>query len=683
MGKKKKQYKLKAVASFSESKQNYFNRELSWIKFNERVFNEAQNPENPLMERVGYLSIVAGNLDEFFSVRVPPYQHSKTDLSNEYTNLEKTKDQLGIIYFRTIYLMRRMSKLWNSTLVPELKKEGITFMEWDDLSDAEKESFVNLLSDETFPIIRSNQKDTIDTPVARGITFGVELGSSVAVVLVQDVIDKLGRILPVGKSGKSFIFIENILVNYIEKLFLGEEVYAIFPFRLTRDADLALSGDDAEDLYEALKKAKEELPNRQPSRLETLESAPYGYTAKIAKLCDLQPELVYDYKAPLGLKDINQITVTDRNLYYPPFTPQVPEGLEKEGLFDSIKEHDRLQFTPYTSFNGLLNFLNAAAEDPKVTEISMTLYRLGSQSPVAEALSAAARRGAKVTAVIELKASFDEERNFMWTEELKKAGVNVIHGPANLKTHGKCCLVTRREGKKTARYATISTGNYNAKTAGIYTDFSLFTADKRITDDLVELFDMLKKEETKGEFKHLLISPKYLEEGILDLIDKEIENQKKKGNGRIIIKTNSLTDTKMIDALYAASSAGVKITLLIRGICMLRPGVANLSENITVSSTVGRFLEHARAFMFGTGADAKVFIGSPDLMPRNLRKRVEIVCPIYDKDVKNTIIDILGTYMDDKGGAYYLDQFGRYSVPVAGKKRAQDIFIEKFSRKAA
>ncbi|HJJ31754.1 MAG TPA: polyphosphate kinase 1 [Methanocorpusculum sp.] len=676
---KKKQYKLKELSSFTEAKQNYFNRELSWIKFNERVFHEAENPENPLMERVGFLSIVGGNLDEFFSVRVPPYQHTTKDLSNEYTSLEKTKDQLSIIYLRVIYLMRRMSKLWNSTLVPELKKEGIIFLGWDDLSDADKETFMHLLSEQTFTVIRS-EKDMGKDEYYGGMAFGVELGSAAAFVLVQHIIDNLGRILPVGKSGKTFIFIENILVNYIEKLFLGEEVYAISPVRVTRDADLALRGDDAEDLYEALKKAKEEMPNREPSRLEVLESLPYGYAAKLAEICKLPPQLVYDYKAPLGIKDINQISVKDRSLYYPAFTPSIPVGLEKEGLFASISERDRLQFTPYNSFSGLLNFLNAAAEDEHVQEISMTLYRLGSKSPVADALIAAAKRGIKVTAVIELKASFDEERNFMWTEQLKSAGVNVIHGPASLKTHGKCCLVTRREGRKTVRYGTISTGNYNAKTAGIYTDFSLFTADKRITDDLVRLFEMLKNEDTKGEYKHLLISPKYLEDGITDLIHKEIEAQKTRGAGRIIIKTNSLTDKKMIEELYAASAAGVKITLLIRGICMLRPGVANLSENITVSSTVGRFLEHARVFMFGTGDDAKVFIGSPDLMPRNLRKRVEIVCPIYDKDVKNTIIDTLRTYIEDKGGAYYLDQYGRYSVPEKGKKRAQEIFIEKFSQ---
>ncbi|HJJ47860.1 MAG TPA: polyphosphate kinase 1 [Methanocorpusculum sp.] len=680
---KKKQYKIKAVESFTDSKQDYFNRELSWVKFNERVLNEAQNPDNPLMERVGFLAIVGDNLDEFFRVRVPPYQNSKKDMVNEFTSLARSVEQLDIVYFSTIDMLRRASKLWRTELVPEMKKEGISIVEWADLSNSEKEAFRHLMDEQTFTVVRKNPNVSVGSDEFHsGLAFGVIVNSSAALVPVQDIIDKVGRILPVGKDGTRFIFIEEIMVNYIEKLFLGEEVYLITPLRLTRDADLDLQGDDAEDLYEALQKAKQELPHRQASRLEVLENIPYGYIAKTAELFKLPPTLIYDYKAPLGIADIRQISVNRSDLYFPTFVPPTPEGLEKEGLFDSIAEKDRLQFTPYQSFNGLLNFLNAAAEDANVTEIKMTLYRLGSKSPVVDALLSAAKRGVKVTAVIELKASFDEERNFHWTDELRKGGVTVIHGPAQLKTHGKCCLVTRREGRKTVNYATVSTGNYNARTAAIYSDFSLFTADKKITSDLVTLFEMLEKSETKAKFSHLLISPEYLEKSMLSLIRKEISISKEGGRGHIIMKMNSLTDKVIINALYAASKAGVKVDLLIRGVCMLRPGVPGLSDNITVSSTVGRFLEHARVFYFANGNDPKIYIGSPDMMPRNLRKRVEIVCPVYDKEIRKTLTDVLRTYMEDKGGAYHLDALGRYSVPKEGKKRAQELFIEQFGQKS-
>ncbi|HJJ28396.1 MAG TPA: polyphosphate kinase 1 [Methanocorpusculum sp.] len=679
---KKKNYKIKEVTSFTDAKHDYFNRELSWIKFNERIFHEAQNPENPLMERVGFLAIVGDNLDEFFRVRVPPYQNAKKDLVNEFTPIAGSHEQLDIVYVRTIYMLRQASRLWNSELLPKLKKEGISLLEWADLSGSEKEYFMHLMAEQTFPIIHKDPSITVGSDEFHsGLAFGVMLETSAALVPVQDIIDKVGRILPVGDDGTRFIFIEEIMVNYIEKLFIGEEVYLITPLRLTRDADMDLQGDDAEDLYEALQKAKQELPYRQASRLELLDSIPYGYIAKVAGLFKLPPTLVYDYKAPLGIADIRQIAVNRSDLYFPAFTPPTPEGLEKEDIFASIAEKDRLQFTPYQSFNGLLNFLNAAAEDTEVTEVKMTLYRLGSKSPVVDALLAAAKRGAKVTVVIELKASFDEERNFRWTDELKKGGVTVIHGPAHLKTHGKCCLVTRREGKKTVHYASVSTGNYNAKTAAIYSDFSLFTADTKITKDIVTLFAMLEKSETEAKFSHLLISPEYLEKSMLSLIRREVRIQKQGGRGHIIMKMNSLTDKVIINALYAASKAGVRVDLLIRGICMLRPGVPGLSDNITVISTVGRFLEHARVYYFANGGEAKIYIGSPDMMPRNLRKRVEIVCPVYDKELQNTITEVLRTYLEDKGGAYHLDALGRYAVPKEGKKRAQDIFIEQFSQR--
>jgi len=680
MGKKKKQYKLKKTDSFSDSDRNYFNRELSLIKFSSRLLCEAENPKVPLMERVNFLAICASNIDEFFSVRVPPYQKSNKAI-NEFLELDKEANQLDVIYFRVIYLMRWMSHIWHSDLLPELKKNGITFENWSDLSSTEKEKLLKLLENQKFNIIRAS-KETAITRVEydNGLAFVVYYKNGISIIPIQSAIDSIGRIIPVGKNGKSFIFIEDVLVNYIEKFFIGEEIYVVTPIRLTRDKDIDLQGEDAEDLYEALMKTKIELPHRQPSRLETEESIPYGYLAKTGPMFMLSSELIYDYKQPLGMAEINQFKVNDSSLYYPSFTSKVAEGLEEKDIFDSIAKKDRLQFTPYQSFDGMINFVNAAAADSNVTEISMTLYRLGSKSPIVDALIAAAKRGANVTAVIELKASFDEERNFKWKEDLKNGGVRVISGPIELKTHGKCCLVTRREGRKTVRYGTISTGNYNAKNANAYTDFSLFTADKRITDDLVKLFKMLDDEGTEGEFKHLLISPNYMESGILSNIKKEIQIHKEGGMGYISMKMNSLTDKKIIDALYAASEAGVKIDLFVRGVCMLRPGVPNLSSNIKVYSTVGRYLEHARVYFFSNKGDPTVFIGSADMMPRNLRRRVEILCPVYDSKLKDLIFKILRIYKENKGGQYQLDSIGHYTIPSADEKRAQDVLMEMYSK---
>lgn len=666
MGKKKKnRIPLKDLSKLAEDEGLYFNRELSWIKFNERILAEAANPNTPLLERVNFFSIVSGNFDEFFQVRVPEYQKNSRINSEEFLEVAGSVTTLEMIYSRVIVLMRKASTLWRKELAPELDAKGIHIITWADCTKDEKEDLLDQIKDEEYTILRGERfTDLRLDEHLEGFALLAETRYGRAAVPIQNIIDKIGRYLPVKGRTNTFVLIEDVLRKYAEHLF-DEDVYAVMPVRLTREAEKVLKGDDADDIIFQ----EQKLSDRLPSRLETPEELPFGYTAHLVSALDLVPELVFDTKGPLGAADLKEIPVEKPELRFPKFTPGMPKGLEKtKGLFDAISKKDRILFTPYQSFDALVNFLKAAGEDENVTEISMTLYRLGSKSPVVEALINAAEAGKKVTAVIELKASFDEERNFLWSEKLKKAGVDVIFGVSGLKTHAKCCLVSRNEEVGTKYYATVSTGNYNAGTARIYSDLSLFTADDRICSDLKRLFSQIKEDRISGGFESLIVSPKDMEKQILELIEHEADS-----NGHIILKMNSLTDKTIINALYVASQKGVKIELCVRGICMLRPGVEGLSENISVVSVVGRFLEHARVFYFEkTG---RLYIGSPDMMPRNLHKRVEILCPVYDADCRSEIEHLLSIWLSDKVKGYSLDSEGRYFVSGKNGISSQEQFI--------
>ena len=666
MGKKKKnRIPLKDLSKLAEDEGLYFNRELSWIKFNERILAEAANPNTPLLERVNFFSIVSGNFDEFFQVRVPEYQKNSRINSEEFLEVAGSMTTLEMIYSRVIVLMRKASTLWRKELAPELDAKGIHIITWSDCTRDEKENLLNQIKDEEYTILRGERfTDLRLDEHLEGFALLAETRNGRAAVPIQNIIDKIGRYLPVKGRTNTFVLIEDVLRKYAEHLF-DEDVYAVMPVRLTREAEKVLKGDDADDIIFQ----EQKLSDRLPSRLETPEELPFGYTAHLVSALDLVPELVFDTKGPLGAADLKEIPVDKQELRFPQFIPGMPKGLEKtKGLFDAISKKDRILFTPYQSFDALVNFLKAAGEDENVTEIFMTLYRLGSKSPVVEALINAAEAGKKVTAVIELKASFDEERNFLWSEKLKKSGVDVIFGVSGLKTHAKCCLVSRNEKSGTKYYATVSTGNYNAGTARIYSDLSLFTADDRICSDLKRLFSQIKEDRISGGFESLIVSPKDMEKQILELIEREADS-----NGHIILKMNSLTDKTIINALYAASQKGVKIELCVRGICMLRPGVEGLSENISVVSVVGRFLEHARVFYFEKSG--KLYIGSPDMMPRNLHKRVEILCPVYDADCRSEIEHLLSIWLYDKVKGYSLDSEGRYFVSGKNGISSQEQFI--------
>lgn len=648
----------------------YFNRELSWLRFNERVLGEALSPHNPLLERVSFLGIVADNLDEFFMVRVPAYQGGATRPSDEYEETVGSNTQLEMIYDRTIFMMRTASWIWAKELKPELEKVGILFPRYSKCSDSEKRAlrkeFSEILAKDPVTVIRGDRfQDIEQNEYLKGMGLLAKTDQGFAVIHIQDILDKYGRFARIGKRKPAYLFREEQIRRNADLFLPDEYLRTVVPVRLTRDSDLNLKGDDADDLISAIKAAPETLAKKLPSRLETEQWLPFGYTTYLVDALALLPELVYDVPSPLGLADLKRFPFSRPELKFAPYSPALPTGLSVEGqIFDRISDRDMMIFTPYDSFDGLVNFLNAAANDAAVEKIQMTLYRLGSESPVVDALISAAKNGKDVTVAIELKASFDEEANFQWATKLGKNSVTVIHGVPGLKVHAKCCLVTRKEGGKAVRYATFSTGNYNAKTSRIYSDISIFTADSGICRDIAELFSYLSGKTEKPEYKHLLVSQDRMEEKLIELIRCEADHQKASGGGYIVIKINSLTDRTIINALYEASNAGVHIDLIVRGICMLRPGVPNLSDNIRVISIVGRFLEHSRIFYFKNDGDEQVFIGSPDMMSRNLKRRVEIICPVHDRRIKSAIINkILPTFIHDTVKGHVLQANGKYLPP--------------------
>ncbi|MDY3201812.1 MAG: polyphosphate kinase 1 [Methanocorpusculum sp.] len=675
-GKTRKNRYVRKATRFPKESGRYFNRELSWLKFNERVLFEAENTDNPLLERVTFLGIVAGNLDEFFMVRVPAYQKGATYSADEFSEVIGSSTQLEMIYSRVIVLMRHMAEVWNNDLVPKLAAEGIFFLRYAECTDEEKKAFKKELEEESFTILRGDRfSDIQHDEYLHGFAMLVQTDKGRAVIPVQRIIDEKGRFVPVGDRKNTFIFREDLLKKHILSLFPDETVYAVMPVRLTRDSDLDLKGDDADDLISAIMDAQKTLAKRYPSRLETLDTMPFGYMAPLVDALSLVPELVYDMAAPLGLIDLKEFPVKRPNLKFPPYTASLPSGLSGN-VFSAIAKRDRFMFNPYNSFDGLIRFMSAAADDPTVVKIQITLYRLGSESPVIDALLAAAKNRKDVTAVVELKASFDEETNFRWATKLKEGGVNVIMGYPGVKVHAKCCLITRIENGQIVRYANISTGNYNANTAKIYADMAIFTANEEICTDAAAMFAMLAGTFSSPVYRRLIISPNSMDQEIIRRIEREAEISGT--NGRIIMKMNSLTDRDIINALYAASEKGVRVDLAVRGVCMLRPGVEKLSETISVISVVSRFLEHARVYYFENGGDPEVFIGSPDMMPRNLHRRIEILCPILDKRIKKVLIQkILPAFIDDPVKGHTLDAYGRYHPPERrpGELSSQQKFI--------
>ena len=653
----------------------YMNRELSWLKFNERVLEEAENKEVPLCERMNFVSIYQSNLDEFFMVRVGSLQDEM--LLNKKVRDSKTKmtseEQIKAILKEVKRLNKRKDAAYKS-LMEQVEKYGIKLIDFTTAKTEEKKFLEHYFNHEIVPL-------SSPTIVGKRQPFPFLKNENIYAVVVLETRSGKERIgiipctnnmverlieLPGGKG--RYILSENIILHYIGKVFKGYKVKGKSLIRVVRNADIdadALYDEDL-DYREFMEELMKERKKLSPVRLDMSREIDESVVEALCRYLDVLPERVFRSEAPLDLSFVYKIQDLLRmnpELFYEKRVPQKSASFrDGVSILRQIEEEDKLLSYPYESIRPFLHMLNEAAEDDSVISIKMTLYRLAKQSKIIEALCEAAENGKEVVVLVELRARFDEENNIRWSRMLEKAGCQIIYGLEGYKVHSKLCLITKK-GKDGIEYITqIGTGNYNEKTARLYTDLSLMTADEQIGMDAARVFQALAKGETVEESEHLLVAPKCLQSRIIDMIEEEIQNKKNGGDAYIGLKLNSLTDKRIIDKLIEASCAGVHIDMIIRGICCLIPGVKGMTENIHIISIVGRFLEHSRIYMFGCGENRKYYISSADFMTRNTVKRVEVAAPVYAQALKDRIQGIFDLMLSDNKKARVENADGNYTL---------------------
>lgn len=651
------------------SPERYLNRESSWLQFNARVLDEARNPANPLIERLKFLAIFESNLDEFYMVRVSGLiEQFESGLSDRSPDGMTAEDQLRMIAHTALPLRQLASRVLHDDVMPALESEGINIRAYEDLTPAEKEAIDNRFHKDIFPVCTPlilSPAPNIPFISNRSLNLAVILkdsvqGNRLARVKIPSVVP---RFVQVSSRKLTFVMLEDVIEHNLHHLFPGVEVGGSFGFRVLRDADVEIRELEAADL---VTKVEETLRKRRlgdPVLLQVAADMPAQIRKTLMRLLILDQDDVFDLDGMLGMEALWELAKVDKaSLKYKPFVPYQSENLSKSAsIFDTVAREDVLVSHPFDSFRSVEEFVRTGATDDSVIGIKQTLYRVGTHSPVVESLLAAAEEGKQVAAMVELKARFDESNNLEWAKQLERAGVHVTYGFAELKTHAKLCLVVRREPSGIRSYAHIGTGNYNPETARIYTDLGLFTCDPEITLDIAELFNFLTGFAKQHKFRKLLVAPVNLREGIIDRIEREVEHHENGRPARLLFKLNSLVDPEVIDALYDASQAGVQIDLIVRGICCLRPLVGGLSENIRVTSIVGRFLEHSRAFYFENGGSPEVFIGSADLMRRNLDRRVEALVPLsHPQHIRLVRQEMFEVALKDNVNAWHLAPDGTY-----------------------
>ncbi len=670
----------------------YLNRELSWLEFNFRVLQEALDETNwPLLERLKFLSIFSTNLDEFFMIRVAGLkQQIDVGVHEKSSDKISPEQQLLMISKRIREGLDLQMKCLNKDILPKLAAEDIAILSYKKLNVAQKKHLERVFKMDIFPVVTPLGFDP-GRPfphllnVSLYIAFYVndpqrpEEPAKFAIVQIPTI---LPRLIPAPtEKGDHFVLLEDVICANASRLFLGHEVLEWYPFRITRDCDMEIAEDEADDLLETIHIEVKKRRWGKAVRLAVMRKTPKKLRDLLASSLNLTEMDVYEIDGPLNMPDLMALYKLDRpKLKDQSFKPRITAALQKhESIFDAIRAEDVLIHNPYESFDSVIEFIQSAAEDPKVQAIKMTLYRTGSDSPIISALSVAAENGKQVAVLVELKARFDEENNIVWARTLAKAGVHVVYGLVGLKTHCKIALVVRREADGIRRYVHLSTGNYNPTSARIYTDLGLMTCDYDFAEDASHIFNYLTGYSHRRKWRKLLVAPMTLREELNQLIQTEIALHQKHGGGHIILKMNSLLDSEMVRNLYLASQAGVKVELIVRGICSLRPAMPGVSDNISVRSIVGRFLEHSRIFYFRHNGGDKIFLGSADWMPRNLDRRVELLFPIERRELKERLLNILNLYLQDNAKAYRLEPDGSYQkiIPAVGQTRlsAQEILF--------
>ena len=659
----------------------FINRELSWLAFNERVLAEARNASLPLHERIKFLAITASNLDEFFMVRVAGLkQQSQGGVAELPADGMLPGEQLTAISELAHKMVDELYGVWQRDLLPLLAANGINLLSRDALNAEQKQAARTYFQSSVFPALTPLAIDPGHPfPHLRNKSLNLaivvrraekrrkrELGeSSLAVVQVPAV---LPRLVPLPMTGGvGYLLLEELIALQAGDLFPGHAVEQSSAFRLTRNWDLDIDEEESQDLLESIQAELRRRDRGAVVRLEIDAGASPALEQQLTVALKLSPADVYRAKGPLQLQDLSAVSEGDPRLEnrVEPFVPATPTMITAaDSMMQLVGQRDVLLHHPYESFDPVVRFLEEAAEDPNVLAIKQTLYRTSGDSPVGRALVRASENGKQVAVLVELKARLDEANNIAWARRMEENGVHVVYGLIGLKTHCKVTLVVRREGNGIRRYVHLGTGNYNPATARAYTDLSLFTTRPEIADDATALFNLLTGYSTQPNWKRLAVAPVSLQHKVLELIERETQKAKKGEPARIIAKLNALVDPPVIRALYAASQAGVPIDLIVRGICCLRPGVPGVSERIRVISVVDRFLEHTRAFAFGVGAQADVYISSADWMPRNFHRRVEVMAPVEDPALKARILDeVLGSALRDNVKARQLQPDGSY-IPV-------------------
>lgn len=680
----------------------YINRELGWIDLNARILEEAWDPSHPLLERIKFLAICGGNLDEFFMVRVSALKRQilKGALKAPPDKMTPT-EQLTAIRARVKPLIKKYAEVWNNSLIPELRKQDITIPSVKDLSDEEREAIRKYFQKNVYPTLTPLAMD-----FAHPFPFISNLSLNLA-IMIQDHAkgEKYARVkIPVRLFGRfidlselklkkktanrkkkehTFIMLEDIVASNIDLLFPGLEVTGVYLFRVTRNAEYEIQMYKAPDLLTAVEEGVESRRIGFPIRLQVENSMPNEVKNLLARNLNLTNDNVYRFNGPLGLIDLWQFLQIDRpDLKDEPFRPCTPDALSEESdIFEAMERRDWIVYYPYDSFEIMVNLLKRAADDPDVLAIKTTMYRIDKSSPVIDSLMQARNNGKAVAVLVELKAKFDEIANINWTRSLEEAGIHVVYGLEDLKVHAKILLIVRKRGNQLIRYSLISTGNFNAVTSEIYADMSYLTTNEAVGIELTEVFNSLTGYSEIENYKNLIVAPRTLRKEIMQRIRREIEFQKTHKNGYIAMKLNGLTDRGIIQELYKASQAGVKIDLNVRALCRLRPGVPGVSENISEISIIGRFLEHARIYFFHNNGQEDVLTGSADLMERNLDRRVEVLMEIPDPEIKREIIDhMLKIHLNDNVKSRKLNADGTWErVKIADSEEAlnsQDWLIE-------